>query len=57
MLCTLVIAIGTFPYALLAVTIPWSPDQNTYFLSDLMGNRDSISNTVEARETGVRGEV
>ena len=27
MLSTLVIAIGTFPYALRAVEIPWSPDQ------------------------------
>jgi hypothetical protein len=28
MLCTLVIAIGTFPYALRAVTITWPPDQD-----------------------------
>ena len=28
MLCTLVIAIGTFPYALRAVAIPWSLDQD-----------------------------
>ena len=29
MLCTLVIAIGTFPYALRAVAIHWSLDQDT----------------------------
>ncbi len=28
MLCTLVIAIGTFPYVLCTVTIPWSLDQD-----------------------------
>ena len=28
MLCTLVIAIGTFPYALRAVATPWSLDQD-----------------------------
>ncbi len=28
MLCTLVIAIGTFPYALRAVATPWSQDQD-----------------------------
>ena len=30
MLCTLVIAIGTFPYALRVVTTPWSLDQDKY---------------------------
>ena len=28
MLCTLVIVIGTFPYTLSAVAIPWSLDQD-----------------------------
>jgi hypothetical protein len=30
-LCTLVIAIGTFPYTLHAVTTPWSLDQDIHF--------------------------
>ncbi len=30
MICTLVIAIGTFPYGLRAVAIPWSLDQDIY---------------------------
>jgi hypothetical protein len=30
MLCTLVIAIGTFPYGLRVVTTPWSLDQDKY---------------------------
>ncbi len=32
MWCTLVITIGTFPYALRAVAAPWSPDQDIHLL-------------------------
>ncbi len=35
MLCTLVIAIGTFPYTLCTVAIPWSVDQDTITLQNL----------------------
>jgi hypothetical protein len=38
MLCTLVIAIGTFPYALRAVATPWSLDQvNLHHYADVCG--------------------
>ena len=39
MLCTLVIAIGTFPHALRAVEIPWSLDRDmSHFTLDIAQN-------------------
>ncbi len=56
MLCTLVIAIGTFPYALRAVATPWSLDQNNILslaLALLIHDKQTTNQPVEDSSTFV----
>jgi hypothetical protein len=59
MLCTLVIAIGTFPYALRAVATPWSLDQdmivcNTFKKPFDPGSPQAFDN--EVKEKNIQAE-
>ena len=57
MLCTLVIAIGTFPYALRAVAIPWSLDQDKG--KGILGNiiKAVAPAVIDATAGSVKGKV
>jgi hypothetical protein len=49
MLYTLVIAIGTFPYALRAVAIPWSLDQDNNVTLTVFTVQRKFKNTIEKK--------